>query len=131
MGIPAETGAAPVHLSRLDTGPQWRDFLNYGEGRDTRSCLALDELLACPCGLTVFKQPVALPCGHSLCRSCFARISSQPSAQQHRCPLCRAEFPTCDLKVNLALAAVCDSLRTFRNGAAATLSASGGITNGR
>jgi len=111
--IPAETGAAPVHLSRLDTGPQWRDFLNYGEGRDPRSCLALDELLACPCCLTIFRQPIALPCGHSLCRSCFARVSSQPPASR-RCPLCRADLPQCDLRVNLALAAVCDSLRAFR-----------------
>jgi len=111
--IPAETGAAPVHLSRLDTGPQWCDFLNYGEGRDPRSCLALDELLACPCCLSIYRQPVALPCGHSLCRACFARISSQAS-HLRRCPLCRTEFPQCDIRVNLALAAVCDSLRAFR-----------------
>lgn len=109
--IPAETGAAPVHLSRLDTGPQWRDFLNYGEGRDPQ--LALDELLSCPCCLTIFRQPIALPCGHSLCRSCYARVSAQP-APSRRCPLCRADLPQCDLRVNLALAAVCDSLRAFR-----------------
>lgn len=117
--IPAETGAAPVHLSRLDTGPQWRDFLNYGESRDPRGCLALDDLLACPCCFVIFRQPVALTCGHSLCRSCFARISSQPP-HMRRCPLCRADFPQCDLKVNLALSAVCDSLRAFRALQAAT-----------
>lgn len=111
--IPAETGAAPVHLSRLDTGPQWRDFLNYGEGRDPRGCLSLDEMLACPCCVSIYRQPISLPCGHSLCRSCFARITQQP-AHMRRCPLCRADFPQCDLKVNLALAAVCDSLRAFR-----------------
>jgi len=118
--IPAETGAAPMHLSRLDTGPQWRDFLAYGDsGRDPRGCLALDELLACPCCLLIYRQPVALPCGHSLCRSCFARISSMLS-HMRRCPLCRADFPQWDLRVNLALSAVCDSLRAFRALQAAT-----------
>eukprot|EP00747_Dinoflagellata_sp_TGD_P118824 gnl/TRDRNA2_/TRDRNA2_172899_c0_seq1.p1 gnl/TRDRNA2_/TRDRNA2_172899_c0~~gnl/TRDRNA2_/TRDRNA2_172899_c0_seq1.p1 ORF type:complete len:646 (+),score=95.22 gnl/TRDRNA2_/TRDRNA2_172899_c0_seq1:53-1990(+) len=111
--IPAETGAAPVYLSRLDTGPQWRNFLHYGEGRDPRSCLALDDVLSCPCCLSIYRQPIALPCGHSLCRSCFARISSQAPASR-RCPLCRADFPQCDLRVNLALASVCDALRAFR-----------------
>lgn len=111
--IPAETGAAPVHRSRLETVPQWREFLNYGEGRDPRGSLALDELLTCPCCLTIYRQPIALPCGHSLCRCCFARISVQPAAMR-RCPLCRTEIPQCDLRVNLALAAVCDSLRAFR-----------------
>jgi len=111
--IPAETGAAPVHLSRLDAGTQWRDFLNYGEGRDPGGSLALDELLACPCCLAIFRQPIALPCGHSLCRGCYARISSQP-ALARRCPLCRADLPQCDLRVNLALGAVCDALRAYR-----------------
>jgi len=111
--IPAETGAAPLHPSRLDTGPQWRDFLNYGECRDPRNCLALDDLLTCPCCLVIFRQPIALPCGHTLCRSCYARVSIQP-ASGRRCPLCRADLPQCDLRVNLALSAVCDSLRAFR-----------------
>mmetsp|Transcript_125257 Transcript_125257/g.365846 ORF Transcript_125257/g.365846 Transcript_125257/m.365846 type:complete len:383 (-) Transcript_125257:93-1241(-) len=111
--IPAETGAAPVHLSRLDTGPQWRDFLNYGEGRDPRGCPSLDDLLTCPCCLAIFRQPIALPCSHTLCRGCYARVASQPAAGR-RCPLCRADLPPCDLRVNLALSAVCDSLRAFR-----------------
>lgn len=111
--IPAETGAAPVHLSRLDAGPQWRDFLNFGEGRDPRGCVSLDELLACPCCLSTYRQPVALPCGHSLCRGCYARVASQPQAAR-RCPLCRADLPQCEVRVNIALAAVCDSLRVFR-----------------
>jgi len=111
--IPAETGAAPVHLSRLDTGPHWRDFLNYGEGRDSRSCVGLDELLACPICLQIFRQPIALPCGHTLCRNCCARVSSQHEPAR-RCPLCRTDLPQSNLRVNLALAAVCDALRTLR-----------------
>jgi len=110
--IPAETGAAPVHLSRLDAGTQWRDFLNDGAGRHLEG-LALDESLSCPCCLSIFRQPIALPCGHSLCRSCYARISAQAAAAR-RCPLCRADLPQCELRVNLALGAVCDALRAFR-----------------
>jgi len=108
--IPAETGAAPVHLSRLDTGPQWRDFLNYGEGKEP---VPLDEILSCPICLAIFAHPVGLPCGHSLCRSCYRALVSQPQ-ECRRCPLCRVDLPQCDVKANLALAAVCDSFRNFK-----------------
>jgi len=108
--IPAETGAAPVHLSRLDTGPQWRDFLNYGEGKEP---VPLDEILSCPICLAIFEHPVGLPCGHSLCRRCYRALVSQPQ-ECRRCPLCRVDLPQRDVKTNLALAAVCDSLRDFK-----------------
>lgn len=110
--IPAETGAAPVHRSRLDSGPQWRDFLNFGDGSHPDG-VALEEVLTCPCCLSIFRQPIGLPCGHSLCRGCYVRVSSQPSAAR-RCPLCRADLPRCDLRVNVALAAVSDALRSFQ-----------------
>mmetsp|Transcript_35836 Transcript_35836/g.65074 ORF Transcript_35836/g.65074 Transcript_35836/m.65074 type:complete len:498 (-) Transcript_35836:18-1511(-) len=109
--IPAETGAAPVHRSRLDSGPQWRDFLNFAEGGSEG--VALEEVLTCPCCLCIFRQPIGLPCGHSLCRGCYVRVSSQPNGAR-RCPLCRADLPRCDLKVNVALAAVSDTLRAFQ-----------------
>eukprot|EP00930_Biecheleria_cincta_P054545 TRINITY_DN4075_c0_g1_i1.p1 TRINITY_DN4075_c0_g1~~TRINITY_DN4075_c0_g1_i1.p1 ORF type:complete len:604 (-),score=64.05 TRINITY_DN4075_c0_g1_i1:301-2112(-) len=109
--IPAETGAAPVHRSRLDSGPQWRDFLNFSDGSHPDG-VALEEVLTCPCCLSIFRQPIGLPCGHSLCRGCYVRVSSQPSTAR-RCPLCRADLPRCDLRVNVALAAVSDALRSF------------------
>ena len=34
-------------------------------------------------------------------------------SSSRRCPLCRIELPRCDLRVNLALATACDSLRAF------------------
>lgn len=110
--IPAETGAAPVHRSRLDSGPQWRDFLNFAD-RAGSDGVALEEVLTCPCCLSIFRQPIGLPCGHSLCRGCYVRVSSQPSGAR-RCPLCRADLPRCDLRVNVALAAVSDALRAFQ-----------------
>jgi len=110
--IPAETGAAPVHRSRLDSGPQWRDFLNFADGSHPEG-VALEEVLTCPCCLSIFRQPIGLPCGHSLCRGCYVRVSSQPNTSR-RCPLCRADLPRCDLRVNVALAAVSDALRAFQ-----------------
>mmetsp|Transcript_74041 Transcript_74041/g.176279 ORF Transcript_74041/g.176279 Transcript_74041/m.176279 type:complete len:550 (+) Transcript_74041:147-1796(+) len=111
--IPAETGAAPVRLSRLDAGPQWRDFL--AAGRDGGAChwypttgATPSEVLKCPCCLSIYRQPIALPCGHSLCRGCCLQLVP---AQQRRCPLCRRELPQIAMKPNLALAAVCDAYR--------------------
>mmetsp|Transcript_104453 Transcript_104453/g.248510 ORF Transcript_104453/g.248510 Transcript_104453/m.248510 type:complete len:385 (+) Transcript_104453:61-1215(+) len=109
--IPAETGAAPVHRSRLDCGPQWKDFLNYGEYNNPEG-VSLEEVLTCPCCLSIFRQPIALPCGHSLCRGCYVRVFSQ-STSARRCPLCRTDLPRFDIKVNVALTAVSDALRSF------------------
>ncbi|CAE7943794.1 TRIM31 [Symbiodinium sp. KB8] len=110
--IPAETGAAPVHRSRLDCGPQWRDFLNF-TGASSPDGVSLEEVLTCPCCLGIFRQPVALPCGHNLCRGCYVQVFSQPSSSR-RCPLCRTDLPRFELRVNVALAAVSDSLRAFQ-----------------
>ncbi|CAE7251967.1 TRIM31 [Symbiodinium natans] len=110
--IPAETGAAPVHRSRLDCGPQWRDFLNFTEASNPDG-VALEEVLTCPCCLSIFRQPIALPCGHNLCRGCYIQVFSQP-ASSRRCPLCRTDLPRFELRVNVALAAVSDSLRAFQ-----------------
>lgn len=111
--IPAEAGAAPVHLSRLGMSPQWRQFLDDG-CQDPRSRLGLDELLKCPCCFNIFRQPVTLPCGHSLCRSCYVRISVQQGTLR-RCPLCRSDLPHGDLQTNFVLESVCDSLHAFRS----------------
>lgn len=109
--IPAETGAAPVHRSRLDCGPQWKDFLNFAEYSNPEG-VSLQEVLTCPCCLSIFRQPIGLPCGHSLCRGCYVRVFSQ-SALSRKCPLCRMDLPRFDLRVNVALAAVSDALRSF------------------
>lgn len=109
--IPAETGAAPVHRSRLDCGPQWKDFLNFAEYCNPEG-VSLQEVLTCPCCLSIFRQPIGLPCGHSLCRGCYVRVFSQ-SAHSRKCPLCRTDLPRFDLRVNVALTAVSDALRSF------------------
>ncbi|XP_049919785.1 uncharacterized protein LOC126402121 [Epinephelus moara] len=48
------------------------------------------EDLTCPICLTIFTDPVNLPCGHSFCRGC---ITDALSSQQ-QCPQCRTAVPT-------------------------------------
>uniref|UniRef100_A0A8C6SJ16 Uncharacterized protein n=1 Tax=Neogobius melanostomus TaxID=47308 RepID=A0A8C6SJ16_9GOBI len=45
------------------------------------------EELTCPVCLSIFTEPLTLPCGHSFCRGC---ITSVPEA---KCPQCRAPCP--------------------------------------
>jgi len=114
--IPAETGAAKVNSSRLETGPQWRDFLRLGLAGELYDGVPLDATLQCPCCLGMLRRPLGLPCGHSLCRGCFARLPALTSTGGvRRCPLCRADIPrgVC-LCVNENLDAVCEALHAFR-----------------
>jgi hypothetical protein len=107
--IPTETGASPVHLSHIEAGAQWRNFLRYGS---TGSQVALSELLRCPCCLGLMRKPVGLPCGHSLCHGCLTRIPWDGS-RSRRCPLCRRGIPHGPIYPNLVLDAVCDGFREF------------------
>ncbi|XP_070767172.1 nuclear factor 7, brain-like [Enoplosus armatus] len=48
------------------------------------------EDLTCAVCLTIFTDPVTLPCGHSFCRACLTAVLSS----QHQCPQCRTDVPT-------------------------------------
>uniref|UniRef100_A0A7R9ZYW0 RING-type domain-containing protein n=1 Tax=Pyrodinium bahamense TaxID=73915 RepID=A0A7R9ZYW0_9DINO len=114
--IPLETGAARVNISRLETGPEWRDFLQLGVEGELCDGLSLDAVLQCPCCLGTLRRPVALPCGHSLCRGCLMRlpVSSLAVGGARRCPLCRADIPReVHLHVNEHLDAVSEALHVF------------------
>jgi len=112
--IPLETGAARVNASRVETGQDWRAFLI--EGSHGRLCdgLSLDEHLQCPCCLGVLRRPVALPCGHTLCRGCLMRLPC-PSTGDRQCPLCRAPIPRVRLHVNEQLDAVTEALHVLHS----------------
>ena len=50
-----------------------------------------NKIISCCVCLDVFKQPVVLPCGHVLCKSCTSNL--------HTCPLCRNPFEPSSLNV--------------------------------
>lgn len=127
--IPIEAGAARVKTSRIMNGPEWREFLQKGEEGILSDGIPMDNFLQCPCCLSLLRRPVALPCGHSLCRSCLTRLPGAPSAPstprgrgsgvggQHlerRCPLCRAAIPRGRLRVNERLDQITETLHAFR-----------------
>ncbi|KAN0059659.1 hypothetical protein ACQY0O_008230 [Thecaphora frezii] len=47
------------------------------------------EVLECQLCYLLLYQPLTTPCGHTFCKSCFARSLDHGD----RCPLCRAEMP--------------------------------------
>jgi len=52
--------------------------------------------LTCSICLDLFTDPVALPCGHNMCKGCWE------SVENFKCPLCRAKCTT-HLNVNKVL----------------------------
>ncbi|XP_057705879.1 E3 ubiquitin-protein ligase TRIM35-like [Corythoichthys intestinalis] len=67
----------------------------------------VEDNLQCPTCLDIFKDPVMLSCGHNLCRVCLQQWKDKG---QQSCPLCRTEFSSIDLPLNLALKNVCENL---------------------
>ncbi|XP_036395446.1 E3 ubiquitin-protein ligase TRIM7-like [Megalops cyprinoides] len=53
----------------------------------------LEAELRCSICLTIYRDPVLLPCGHNFCRGCLDRAwESRDMAVGYSCPECRAEF---------------------------------------
>ncbi|XP_035477683.1 tripartite motif containing 35-28 [Scophthalmus maximus] len=75
--------------------------------------LRMQQELTCPVCQEVFREPVLLPCTHSLCRECLRgslRVSS-------RCPVCRGEFAEAQAIADRALSNACEVfLRQARAG---------------
>lgn len=114
--IPSETAAARVKTSRVDTGPDWRAYLQKAIDGELSAGISLEELLQCPCCLGILRRPVGLPCGHSLCRGCLIRLSVSPRPCRTGgvcCPMCRAAIPRLPLSVNEALDSVSEALQAF------------------
>ena len=62
----------------------------------------------CSICLETFKDPVSLPCGHSLCRACVEQVARTSPAGTLKCPECRASTPlppggVANLKTNISL----------------------------
>uniref|UniRef100_A0A8C5QAS9 Uncharacterized protein n=1 Tax=Leptobrachium leishanense TaxID=445787 RepID=A0A8C5QAS9_9ANUR len=72
-----------------------------------------DELTCCIC-LSIYTDPVALPCGHSFCRLCIEDVlDTQEGSGAYKCPECRAEVQERPaLEKNKKL---CNIVETFRS----------------
>lgn len=59
----------------------------------------LTDALECQLCYLLFYEPVTTPCGHTFCRTCFARSLDH----SNKCPLCRASMPSFAFFQNHAL----------------------------
>ncbi|XP_077406918.1 E3 ubiquitin-protein ligase TRIM39-like [Vanacampus margaritifer] len=65
-----------------------------------------EDHLQCPTCLEIFRDPVMLPCSHSFCRACVQHWWEQKG--DRACPVCRTEFRSLELPINLALKNMCE-----------------------
>uniref|UniRef100_UPI00358F9B95 E3 ubiquitin/ISG15 ligase TRIM25-like isoform X2 n=1 Tax=Myxine glutinosa TaxID=7769 RepID=UPI00358F9B95 len=77
----------------------------------------LDSLICSVC-LQIYKEPVALPCGHSFCRVCIEKCW-ESREEDCVCPNCREVFPQKPkLKKNVAFAYVVENIVNVKKGGA-------------
>eukprot|EP00079_Xenopus_tropicalis_P013714 XP_002942762.1 PREDICTED: E3 ubiquitin/ISG15 ligase TRIM25-like [Xenopus tropicalis] len=54
----------------------------------------LREELNCSVCLSIYSDPIMLPCGHNFCQGCIGRVlDTQEGTGVYTCPECRAEYP--------------------------------------
>ncbi|XP_045548950.1 uncharacterized protein isoform X3 [Salmo salar] len=70
------------------------------------------EQFCCSVCLDLLKEPVAIPCGHSYCRSCIEGYWDQDDQGIYSCPQCNQTFtPRPTLRINNMLAEVVETLK--------------------
>ncbi|XP_036436324.1 tripartite motif-containing protein 35-like [Colossoma macropomum] len=70
----------------------------------SRTLLAKD--LSCPVCCKLFRDPVLLRCGHSVCKSCLQKFCNTKGSNE--CPVCKGKS-SLDPTLNLALKNVCET----------------------
>lgn len=91
--LAANSFAATASLAAKSGGSQEDTLPNAVEGKNlTPEHLPSDltDSLECQLCYLLFYEPVTTPCGHTFCRTCFARSLDHSS----KCPLCRTNMPS-------------------------------------
>ncbi|XP_002940232.3 E3 ubiquitin/ISG15 ligase TRIM25 [Xenopus tropicalis] len=73
----------------------------------------LRDELSCSICLSIYTDPVSLPCGHNFCRGCIGLVlGTQEGSGAYSCPECRAEYQECPaLPRNRALGNIAERFR--------------------
>uniref|UniRef100_F7EMJ1 Uncharacterized protein n=1 Tax=Xenopus tropicalis TaxID=8364 RepID=F7EMJ1_XENTR len=60
---------------------------------DSMAAADLRDELSCSICLSIYTDPVSLPCGHNFCRGCIGGVlGTQEGSGAYSCPECRAEY---------------------------------------
>ncbi|KAL2080934.1 hypothetical protein ACEWY4_022787 [Coilia grayii] len=68
-----------------------------------------EEDLSCPVCCEIFKDPVILTCGHSICKCCVETFWKTKGSRE--CPVCRGSSSNVNPALNLHLKSLCETFR--------------------
>lgn len=66
-----------------------------------------EEDFSCPVCCDIFKEPVILPCSHSVCKGCVQQFWE--TKEYRECPICRKTSSMSDPPLNLVLKNLCEA----------------------